>query len=367
MWVKMACAWAAAPWARSQVSESAWVAADPHSASPGQTFAEAMDVEATSEARLNPSRVRFFPGVGPLLEGGVLLLEGAGWSPPLWLELEGFEGTRTVERVSPARALAFLTRGEAALIGETQIRLSAEGAVGPWMMPSLEDGDPAAAGLDTAWPSLREGAAYVPAGRFRTPGSETQLELTQGDQLATQPVTNRQFLTFVEKSGYRPESSVEFLKHHRPGEMPEEFWDHPVIYVNQADAEACCRYYGGTLPSAHLWERAAMGWDARAFPWGDRFDHHRLNSREGRRGWTLPVGRYPAGAGPYGHQELAGGIWEWTATLDPEPDHAVLKGGAWVNGVTCVSNAYRAQHRVQLRAFYIGFRVAWALPVVWEG
>ena len=69
------------------------------------------------------------------------------------------------------------------------------------------------------------------------------------------------------------------------------------------------------LPSEPEWEWAARR-GGRQFPWGSGWDSERLNSLEGenRVMRTTPVGAYPLGATPDGIYDLAGNVWEWTAT-----------------------------------------------------
>jgi len=186
-------------------------------------------------------------------------------------------------------------------------------------------------------------------------------------QLALTPVTNRELVSFLEQTGYTPEHPVAFLQHYRPGAViPDAFWGHPVLYVNYLDALAYCQWVGGMLPTVEAWERAAAGENNSNFPWGAAFDPHRLNCRETRVGWTTPVDRYPEGRGPYGHLDLAGNVWEWTSSAEDEVDRRILKGGAWVNDRRCAMIGYRAMHRIELRSFYVGFRVAWELPEGWS-
>lgn len=85
----------------------------------------------------------------------------------------------------------------------------------------------------------------------------------------------------------------------------------PVSAIRWFDADAFCRFVGKRLPTEAEWERAARGDDGRRFPWGDATPdatRARYRSRV-----TVEVGRSPAGAGPYGHLDLAGNVWEWVA------------------------------------------------------
>ncbi|HEX2691721.1 MAG TPA: SUMF1/EgtB/PvdO family nonheme iron enzyme, partial [Kofleriaceae bacterium] len=112
--------------------------------------------------------------------------------------------------------------------------------------------------------------------------------------------------------------------------------DHPINCVDWEQAAAYCAWQGNRLPSEAEWEYAARGGDGRRYPWGTEAPGAtRLNAR-GREyeaikqpdealtvlmygqddGWvtTAPVGRYPAGASPFGVLDMAGNVWEWTAS-----------------------------------------------------
>lgn len=93
----------------------------------------------------------------------------------------------------------------------------------------------------------------------------------------------------------------------------------PVVGVSFIDASRYCAYRGKRLPREAEWERAARGQDRRSFAWGNAkptAERACYGRKPGAKGATTdPVGSHPAGAGPYGHLDLTGNVWEWTADL----------------------------------------------------
>lgn len=112
-----------------------------------------------------------------------------------------------------------------------------------------------------------------------------------------------------------------------PGEAGE-----PVRGVTPEQAENYCRFAGGSLPTGGQWGVAAMGSEARRFPWGAtglvcrRAAYGLVNGPcgDGATGPEL-AGSRPDGATPDGALDLAGNVAEWTR----EPKGYVARGGSY--------------------------------------
>lgn len=197
--------------------------------------------------------------------------------------------------------------------------------------------------------------------------------------LARHPVTNRQFVTFLQTTGYRPDDGEDarFLAHFRGGQCPPALLDHPVVFVSWTDATAYCRWAGRRLPSEAEWEKAARGNDGRRYPWGreDPTEQH-ANFGKPLGGHTAPIGQHPAGASPYGCEDLAGNVWEWCEDRDSPrfylngPSHNprntagpasashVVRGGAYGFDARSLRTYARNAFQPHFRLEYLGFRVA---------
>jgi formylglycine-generating enzyme required for sulfatase activity len=93
--------------------------------------------------------------------------------------------------------------------------------------------------------------------------------------------------------------------------------EQPVVGVTWDDAHAYCAFRGKRLPREAEFERAVRGDDGRRYPWGNGTPTPELTafgrplSMNPGHGTTDDVGSHPAGKGPYGHDDLAGNVWEW--------------------------------------------------------
>ncbi len=193
--------------------------------------------------------------------------------------------------------------------------------------------------------------------------------------LAQFPVTNAAYAVFVEEMGHRRPHGWS-----RSG-PPPHLLNAPVVRVSARDAEAYCVWLGQKtgfhfrLPTEAGWVMAARGVDSqRAYPWGDDFDPLCANGWTGSETSRLSaVGMFPAGRGPFGHEDLAGNVWEWCSSLYwPYPYHAadgredpgsdrdwrVMHGGSWRSRPISVRCSAR-QGELPTDSFeVVGFRLA---------
>lgn len=160
--------------------------------------------------------------------------------------------------------------------------------------------------------------------------------------------------------------------------------DHPVNCVDWSMANAYCRWAGGRLPTEAEWEFAARGTDGRLYPWGSEPPTGRSLNVVGSEwgsygmhrdvdGWrdTAPVGSFPAGASPFGLEDMSGNVAEWV--LDWEQDYTreavtnprgaaigglrMIRGGGFgaIEEYT-VTTTYRSSRLPSAHAPQLGFR-----------
>jgi formylglycine-generating enzyme required for sulfatase activity len=166
-------------------------------------------------------------------------------------------------------------------------------------------------------------------------------------------VTNVQYARFVRATGR------DAPRHWENGAVPKGKALHPVVNVTWRDATAYAGWVGGRLPTEQEWEKAARGVDGRAYPWGEAFDAARCNTEESGIGDTTPVGRYsPPGDSPYGCADMAGNVWEWTAS-EPEGHRGayVFRGGSYSNDTGAARCGARGSRDPDLSFDNRGFRV----------
>jgi len=199
--------------------------------------------------------------------------------------------------------------------------------------------------------NLREDMVAVAAGKFPY-GEENKMVDIAAFSIDRYPVTNQEYERMVPG-------------HRKLRNKTSDSASQPVIYVNWFEARLYARWRGRgcRLPSEQEWEKAA-GWDAanrhkRVYPWGDDFDKKCCNTAESSLGKTTPVNSYPQGGSAYGVQDMAGNVWEWTASAWSEGAEAhVLRGGSWNFNHVSAASSYRNYFNPEVRFNFIGFRCA---------
>jgi gamma-glutamyl hercynylcysteine S-oxide synthase len=242
----------------------------------------------------------------------------------------------------------------------------------------------------------RAGDVEIPGGKFIV-GAEKHFPFVFDNEkwahevdvepfrIARAPVTNGEFLEFVEEDGYRerrhwsdegwrwlesggaPQLEKSFAKFFNKSlNAPIEvaafkerldhpvYWhpldngrwqqrvydryvllneDQPVVHVSWYEAEAFCRWAGRRLPTEVEWEVAASGEPSadgglsarrRYFPWGDEAPTPEHASLDWSSPGPVEVGAYQAGDSAFGCRQMIGNVWEWTADeFQPYPGFTV--------------------------------------------
>jgi ergothioneine biosynthesis protein EgtB len=155
--------------------------------------------------------------------------------------------------------------------------------------------------------------------------------------------------------------------------------DEPVVNISYYEADAYARWAGKRLPTEAEWEKAACWNDAlqrkTLYPWGDRRPQPKYaNLLESYLWGPSTVGSYPEGRSYYGCYQMIGDIWEWTSSeyvLYPgfKPkfseytdkwavNQKVLRGGCFATPSSQIRNSYRNYFKPYERILFSGFRCA---------
>lgn len=135
--------------------------------------------------------------------------------------------------------------------------------------------------------------------------------------------------------------------------------DHPITFVSWFGAQAYCEWAGKRLPTETEWAKACQGSDGRMYPWGNDLNTVPANVQGEQDQFiqTAPVGQFPAGASPVGALDMAGNVWEWTASADSERDGwQTTRGGGWTDAGFVTACVNRAGHSATSQRMDVGFR-----------
>jgi iron(II)-dependent oxidoreductase len=219
-------------------------------------------------------------------------------------------------------------------------------------------------------------------------------------RIARAPVTNGEFVRFVEDGGYTrrdlwseagwawregAEATAPLYWRRGPGGWERRHGDRfgplgehlPVIYVCWYEAEAYCRWAVRRLPTEPEWGIAAAGEPGssrkRRYPWGDEPPTPERANLDQRHDGPVAVNACAAGDSAFGCRQMLGNVWEWTADdflpypgFSPDPykeysapwfgTHKVLRGGAFATRSRLITNVYRNFYTPDRRDVLAGFR-----------
>lgn len=217
------------------------------------------------------------------------------------------------------------------------------------------------------------------------------------------PVTNDEYLAFIEDGGYRRPELWSGAGQHwlaESGAQAPQYWrreagswmrrsmnherrvepSEPVIHVCYHEAEAFATWAGKRLPTEVEWEIAAS-WDPevgrqRVYPWGEAEPNGDLANLDQLGFDVVTVDAYVGNVSPSGCYGMLGDVWEWTSTdfdgypgfeAFPYPEYSevffgteykVLRGGSWATRPGAIRNTFRNWDYPIRRQIFSGFRCA---------
>ncbi len=222
--------------------------------------------------------------------------------------------------------------------------------------------------------------------------------------LARRPVTEAEFLEFLEDGGYtRREFWSEPGWAWKQSERAQHpvYWSRrsdktwqvrrydewspigprlPVVNVNAFEAEAWCRWAGRRLPTETEWQYAASlsapsSGPPRRYPWGAEAPGPDRAHLDLETPHPISVDALALGDSAHGCRGMLGNVWEWTASAFlPYPGfapgayadyslpwfetHRVLRGGSFATRSRLLHNGLRNFFLPERRDVFAGFRSA---------
>ncbi len=154
----------------------------------------------------------------------------------------------------------------------------------------------------------------------------------------------------------------------------------PVSSVSWFEADAYARWIGKRLPTETEWEFAAAADLAigavRRYPWGGEAPTPDLACFGLNEGHAMPAGTRAKGGTADGLLDMAGNVWEWTASpFLPYPGfeafpydgyskdhmdgkHFVCRGGSWATSAQILRCSFRNWYVPTYRQGFLGVRCA---------
>jgi formylglycine-generating enzyme required for sulfatase activity len=199
-------------------------------------------------------------------------------------------------------------------------------------------------------------------------------------------VTQQAYAEFVTATGHRhpgitaPEYQAQGFLVHPYADVEPYLWrdrtvppgldDHPVVLVSYEDAVAYAQWRGQQdgvvyrLPTADEWEKTARTDDGRYFPWGRIWRDDATHWAESRPYGTHAIAQYPLSRSPYGAEDMAGNVFEYTSTLQNRQNDtvAVMKGCSWDDLPGFCRAAYEHTRPIDSRHILFGFRLVLQPP-----
>lgn len=172
-----------------------------------------------------------------------------------------------------------------------------------------------------------DGYVPIPGGRFRSvlpPAPGVEDVGVAPYRLAGTPVTNAEFLAFVQRQPQwrrdrvaRLFADASYLGHWHSADAPGAAAppDAPVVHVSWFAATAYCESIGARLPTWYEWEYAAAADETRADARGDPALRSRMLDWYARTADApAAVGSTPANV--YGVHDLHALVWEWVGDFN---------------------------------------------------
>jgi formylglycine-generating enzyme required for sulfatase activity len=178
-------------------------------------------------------------------------------------------------------------------------------------------------------------------------------------------VSNAEYRRFCEATKHAPPDVPDYTAHP----------DYPVSNISYEDAATYAAWAGKRLPTEQEWEKAARGTDGRSYPWGNEPWADNVPDK------MQPVTSEPLHKSPYGAYNMAGNVWEWTASpYAPTPadtagmarlsngqhfsaNWRAIKGGSFAAGSKEAFHvAAQRGLPIEAHSLWIGFRCVRSAP-----